>query len=179
MSVFDNIIGFCQNPMAAEGQDSEYLSFANFALAELTAWFGRPSDADTPFEIIIYHRSVQSYDPLRRRYALFIRKREQPEPMLGTIAHEMFHRVTCRGKRTGLHKAVWIDEVLACSASRKVLEKSGRHEYVETLVKEAMRSPTRLTISELAKVRRWPAFAMLRSYPPSLKKRSVGLTCAP
>jgi hypothetical protein len=139
--------------------------FADYALRHLTEWFGEPRDPDSAFEIIIDQRSVRSYDFLRRRYALFIRERAELEPMLGSVAHEMYHRVTCRRKRAGLHRLVWVDEVLACSASRKVLQRAGYHSYVEALVRDAKEAPKRLSIQELSKVRYWPAFAMLRPYP--------------
>ena len=126
MKILDAVRGFCENPLSAEGLDSEYVLFANFTLRELTTWFGPPSDEDTPFEIVIYHRSIQSYDFLRRRYTLFIRNQDEIEPMLASIAHEMYHRVTSRHKREGLHRAVWINEILACSASRRLMEASGR-----------------------------------------------------
>lgn len=129
--------------------------------------FGPPKDASWKFEVVTAPNASMARDPIRRIYILTVREYDaQPEHRLASVAHEVYHRVTSR--RKGLHKYLWVDEMLAFLSTHHFLRDYGMNEYTEGYLQECYSQHKRLDIYTIKKVKRRPLFLSLfkSHYPP-------------
>lgn len=140
---------------------------ADAAYAYYTSLFGLPKDNSWSYEIVAAPTAVMARDPFRRMYILTFRCNDlSREAQLASVAHEMYHRVTSRG-RTGLHRYVWVDEMLASLVTHKFLCLYGLEEYAEAKSKLCYAYPTRLDMKTLKRVRRkFTMLGLVSAYPP-------------
>lgn len=165
MNFFRSLFQFLHNPLAAEDQNSPYVIYANISYSILTKDFGLSQDHYIPFEIVVDKLSCLSFDFIRRKYVLFIREHDDIQHVYASIAHETYHRITSKCKKKGLHKQLWINEVLAFQASQQVLCRTGHTIFAVQKMKSMYCSPHRLSIDELRNVKSFKFFFLRRSYP--------------
>jgi len=114
-------------------------------------WFGLPCDPEWPLHIYLRSQPCCKAITWARCYIIVLEKdRESWEPVCGTLAHEMYHRVTTR--RQGLHKQLWIDEMLAILVQNRLLRDQGFSEYVDFLINWYHNKPKKMSPDVLQKV---------------------------
>ena len=133
--------------------DEQLEAFATAAYKQAEEWFGAPPDAKWCYEIFQGHHGACSRIRLFRTYLLsFDSKQTEYPARCGTIAHEMYHRFTMQ--KTGLHKQVWIDEMLAYQTESMMLAELGQSNYADRLTAWAQKQPKQMDGAALRQVRR-------------------------
>jgi hypothetical protein len=150
-----------------KGIDASLYSVAETAYEYHVKHFGPPKDPTWKFEIVTAPYAGMARDPFRRMYILTVREYDaRPEQRLASVVHEVYHRITSR--RIGLHKYLWVDEMLAFLSVHHFLCEHGLQNYAEDYLKLCYVQPKRLDIDTIKNLRRRPSFlGLLRSqYPP-------------
>jgi len=171
MNIVDKIKTVVDNARSISEQSvtSDLYTAANQAYRYHVRFFGQPEDAHWKYEIITAHKASNGRDPFRHMYIITVREQDPPQQRLASLAHEMYHRVTSRRKgRNGLHRHLWVDEMLASLTTHKFLCDHGQREYAQEIRKRCYAQPVRLDINTLKRLKRRPDFlGLLRSqYPP-------------
>ncbi len=151
----------------------ELYAFADAAYQYHVNCFGLLADAHWRYEILTAYKACAVRDPLRRVYILSVREcDQQPQDQLASVAHEMYHRVTSRRKGLGgLHKHLWVDEMLAFLATHHVMCEQGLSDYATAELRLCFAQNERLGIDTLKGLRRKPDLGNLLSsqYPPGFR----------
>jgi hypothetical protein len=128
-------------------------------------WLGDPIDSHCPYMLIRGHSSACAYSFFDKAYMILISVRRMSlEERSGTIAHEMFHRFTQR--RPGIHKQLWISEMLAALFSQWFLEHEGMDEYAAVVLETAVSQEGPVGVERLRRHRRPLIRFVPNPYPP-------------
>ena len=133
-------------------EDENLEAFAA-AYRQTEEWFGAPPDPEWPYQAWEGHHGACRRNPIFRTYIISIEPgRVDYSARCSTIAHEMYHRFTMR--KAGLHKQVWIDEMLAYQTESMTLLELGQSEYANRLAAWARKEPKPMDGAALRQVRR-------------------------
>jgi len=147
-------------------EDVDLQRFAQQAYDHCVKWFGLPLDESWSYVLLNGTFDGCARSALLKEYTIVIRRTYvSSEPKKAAIAHEIYHRVTML--RKGLHRAVWIDEMLAFLAVQHILSAQGLLEYADFRLKHQCESQSILGLKNVQNVRRKRILLGLRgvTYP--------------
>jgi hypothetical protein len=135
-----------------EETGSELRLFLSQTYQLYTEWFGIPIDARLPTVLVTGEFDACYRNRLLCEYTIVVRSDyESPEQRCAAIAHELYHRVTCR--LGGLRRLQWLDEMLAFLASDHALRFNGMSEYADLRRDCYVNSTPRLTLAQAKRAR--------------------------
>ena len=132
--------------------EAKLLQIADEAYYASIQWFGLPPDPQKRYLLGFGKYSVCAYSPLIRSYIIQIAPIQSLPQLHATIAHEMYHRVTMR--RLGVHKTLWLNEMLATLSSLWFLQRQHYLWFAEHWRDTSFANSVPISISELKRVRR-------------------------
>ena len=92
-----------------------------------TRWFGTPRDSGIPWRLFPADRGMLTRLPLCREYLIWYPLKDSFMAVCVCIGHEMYHRVTANV--SGLREQLWVEEMMACMTSYRVMQESGWRDY--------------------------------------------------
>lgn len=155
----------------ASFQDVEELSlFADGSVSRCQEWFGVPADDEWPLVVIEGLFDGLCKHQSRRCYEILMSKtRRDRMSRLSTVAHEAYHRVT--NTMYGLHRHLWVDELLASLASDRIMRESGFAEFADAQLRMFSGSGRPIDYVQLYRTKRKKGFAsLIRQYPRGFRE---------
>jgi hypothetical protein len=165
--------------MNAQLTENSLRETADAAYACCVRWFGPPTDPETKYDIFFGPHSLCVFSGWIRRYLIQIYPSSSIAEVTRSIGHEMCHRVTT--KRKGLHKEVWVSEMLAFLAEQWFLHDCSLGEHADSLVQTLFDYEDRVPISQLKSTKRNTGIiARLHGnfYPPDFRQHTARLGTA-
>jgi hypothetical protein len=144
-------------------RDVDLIGYASLAEQACVADFGPASDQRLPHLLIRGIRPECVYEPVDRRYDIYLAAESDPWQARLQIGHELFHRVAGEGRV--FH---WTHEMLACLVSVRLLERSGLAEYASVIRAQYATEAERCSYARMAGADPW-ADAV---YPPGYYGRA-------
>ncbi len=111
--------------------DADLLQYARLAEAAAIQEFGRPGDASRNTFLLRGLRPECVFEPVDRRYDVYLQRGSDALQLRLQIGHEVFHRVCSQG---GVFH--WTHEMLACLFSVRLLRQQGFEEYAAQTARE-------------------------------------------
>lgn len=161
------------------GEDNVIIEYAHFSYQRCTAWFGSPLDADWPCRVVQGPYSGCQRQRLLKSYYIILHSALTDTPArLATLGHEIYHRVTW--KRPGLSRSGWVDEMLACHTSQRLLQARGYSNFAARIEKRHRQSPIKLSIPLYQTARRKRRLLGFRAsaYPDGFGSTAICLGAA-
>jgi hypothetical protein len=179
----------CEEAITArQAPPEDYAELKNLAIAAYKCyeeWVGPPADPKCPCEIRAGYQkgyAYCAYNRLIRRYVISIpNSTTNPNERLKMVAHEMYHRVTWRGRTTAtsgrLGGQIWVEEMMANLASHRFLCEQGYAAHIERLEYHCRMQPGRFGARELRAVKREPRWFGSSDplYPPGFQTDIIHL----
>jgi hypothetical protein len=143
-------------------QDADLLQYARLAESTATEDFGRSGDASRNTVLFRGLRPECVFEPLERRYEVYLQQGSDALQFRLQIGHEVFHRVCSQG--TVFH---WTHEMLACLFSVRLLRNQGFEEYAAQTAQAYQREAESCSLETLLNTDLWK----LSNYPPGFYGR--------
>lgn len=138
--------------------EKKYIEFALSAYNIINQWFGEPKDKHWKYELFWSDRNGCMRTKILRQYLIGIKEYESDEQIFETIAHEIYHRCTILTRQAifnkGLHRYVWVDELLAMLTAIQVISLYGMEEYASHFIKSQIYPECRMEMGRLKYVKR-------------------------
>jgi len=124
--------------------DRALLDYARFSQVQGTHDFGAPPDASRPMSFFLGLWPECVYEPVERRYEIYLKHGSDELQLRLQIGHEVFHRLCSRGKV--FH---WTHEMLACLQSVRLLEADGATAYADRMRRRYRDDAPRMSVADL------------------------------
>lgn len=132
--------------------DASLDAFGRSGYTDLVQWFGPPPDPQWQYRIVLGTRTLCRRQPLKRRYTISISPRyASHQERCWAVGHEMYHRVTML---KWPQSDVWVDEMLACVSSLRLLRDRGYGVYADDIARSYRQSQSTLDMASIEAMQR-------------------------